>query len=197
MGKVTKDQLRIPHAHQPFHFNLSPLCSCTAPPTVAPKPSKKKVPILLWGQGGLVSTPANDDLMHEQMPEFQQLWNPFAYFDRQFQKTFSSLSAPQTKRKRSVVDCGTPPNPLPAELWAEVACHLRRPLPRPTGRNEQASIRQGDLASLMQVSKVSQFCPRAECSPSTTSSLPSSPLSSSPTTSPSRQQPLQSSERQG
>ena len=49
----------------------------------------------------------------------------------------------------SAIDC-TPP-----EIWAKVIAHLYRTPPPPNGKNEPASIRQGDLAVAMRVNKVS------------------------------------------
>lgn len=47
----------------------------------------------------------------------------------------------------------TPP-PLPSVVWDRIVHHLRRPLPRPTGRNDRSEIRQGELAIMMRVCKV-------------------------------------------
>lgn len=43
---------------------------------------------------------------------------------------------------------------LPPEVLIKIIKEVRRPLPRPDGKANRADLRQGDLATLMRVSKV-------------------------------------------
>lgn len=48
-----------------------------------------------------------------------------------------------------------PVKQLHPEIWAKIIGHLQRPLPPPTGDNDRADLQQGDLSTVMRVSKVS------------------------------------------
>lgn len=61
----------------------------------------------------------------------------------------------------------TPNMPLLPEIWVQIACHLRRPLPLPHGQHLPSALRQPELAKLMRVNKVSLSLTIADSSSTT------------------------------